>query len=131
MSPDKPNKILTSEETYDAVIDWFRAEDDWVNLVYVVNDVGYDDETLTREQLQDVMDKVLAHKDLQLLEATGSYTSDLTQEFGGYPLPHDVDTARLSDYIFQKDKSGYLMGIMVAPYPDIHKMPYEYEETPG
>lgn len=127
MTLDANKKILSAEETYDAVIDWFRAEDDWVNLVYIVNDVGYDDATLTREQLQDVLDKVLSFEDLQLLEATGSYTSDLTQEFGGYPLPQDVDTARLSEYIFDKDKGGYLMGIMVAPYPDLHKMPYEHD----
>lgn len=131
MSSDKPNNILTAEETYDAVIDWFRAEDDWINLVYIVKDVGYDDETLTREQLQDVMNKVLAHKDLQLFVATESNTDELALKFGGNPLPQTVDTAGLSGYVFEKDKAGYLMGIMVTPYPDRHKMPYEYEETPS
>lgn len=125
MSKNSSNRILNAEETVDAVIDWFRTEDDWINLVFIVKECGYDDETLTVEQLKDVLDKVLSSKDLQLLEATGSNTSDLSQEFGGYPLPQAVDTTALSEYIFSKDKDGYLMGIMVAPYPDIHKMPYE------
>lgn len=57
MLPDKPRKILTADGIYDAVIDWFRADDDWVNLVYIVQDTGYDDDALTSEQLQDVIEK--------------------------------------------------------------------------
>lgn len=127
MSSDKPNKILTAEKTYDAVINWFRAEDDWVNLYFIVRDCGYDAETLLVEQLQDVLDKVLTFKDLQLFVPSESNSSDLALKFGGNPLPQTVDTSALSNYVFEKDKDGYLAGIMVAPYPDIHKMPYEYE----
>ncbi|HAT3895601.1 TPA: hypothetical protein I9V22_002611, partial [Corynebacterium striatum] len=64
MLPDKPRKILTADEVYDAVIDWFKADDDWVNLVYVVQDTGYDDDALTSEQLQDVIEKVMSFDDL-------------------------------------------------------------------
>ena len=77
MLPDKPRKILTADEVYDAVIDWFRADDDWVNLVYIVQDTGYDDDALTSEQLQDVIEKVMSFDDLAIYDAASPSSSEI------------------------------------------------------
>lgn len=127
MLPDKPRKILTADEVYDAVIDWFKADDDWVNLVYVVQDTGYDD-ALTSEQLQDVIEKVMSFDDLVIYDAASPSSSEIGTNFGGNPLPRDVDAAALSRFILEKDRAGLLMALMVVPHPDKHKMPYEYDE---
>ena len=128
MSADNTHKILKAEETFNAIKKRSEEDDydDWINLCWVVDDVGYDQLTVTTEQLKDVLDKILASEHLQIHDPTDPPGEDLTGKFGGNPLPRDVDTKALSEEIVASDNTvGLLTALMVAPYPDLHKWAWE------
>lgn len=128
MSADNTHKILNAEETFHTIKQRVEEDEyrDWVNLCWVVDDVGYDQLTVTAEQLQDVLDKVLSSEHLQVHDPTHPSGRGITGKFGGNPLPRDVDTKAISEEIVADDNTlGLLTALMVAPYPDLHKWPWE------
>ena len=128
MSADESHKILNADETFNVIKQRVQEDDyqDWVYLGLVVDDVGYDQLTVTAAQLKDVLDKVLASEHFQIHEPTPPFGRGITERFGGNPLPRDVDTRGLSEEIVASENTlGLLTGLMVAPYPDFHKWLWE------
>lgn len=127
MSKDSAHKILNAEETFEAIKRRYAEDEygDWVNLCFVVDDVGYDQITVTADQLKDVLDKILASEHLQLYDPADPTGRELSGKFGGNPLPRDVDTKALSEEIVATNKIGYLTTFMAAPYPDLYTLPWE------
>lgn len=127
MSADNGHKILNAEETFDAIKQRSEEDnyDDWINLCLVVDDVGYDQLTITAEQLKDVLDKVLTSEHLQLYDPADPPGEDLFGKYGGNPLPRGADTQALSEEIVATNRMGYLTTLMVAPYPDLYKWAWE------
>lgn len=120
---EAPKKVLNAEETREAVLEWFEDDNDWVVLGYIVDEVGYDQLTVSPKELQDVIDKIVAAEDLQLYHATRPSDSEFKGLFGGNPIPPEVDTKALSEYILRTDRMGLLTTMMIVPYPDPFKMP--------
>lgn len=89
----------------------------------VVDDAGYDQLTVTAEQLKTVLDLILSSNHFQLYGPPGE---ELCERFGGNPIPRDVDTQALSEKIVASDNTvGLLTALVVAPYPDLHTWPWE------
>ena len=123
MSEDNAHKILSVEETFEAIEKRHEQYEDWVNLCLVVDDIGYDQLTVTAEQLKTVLDLVLSSKHFQLCGPPGE---ELCEQFGGNPIPRNVDTRALSEEIVASDRPvGLLTALVVAPYPDLHTWPWE------
>lgn len=59
MPEDNAHRILDAEETFNVIKQRVKEDEyrDWVNLCWIVDDVGYDQLTVTAEQLKDVLDK--------------------------------------------------------------------------
>lgn len=123
MSKNNAHRILSAEETFDAIKNSHEQYEDWVNLCLVVDDVGYDQLTVTTEQLKDVLDKILTSGHFQLYGPPGE---ELCEKFGGNPIPRNVDTQALSKEIVTSGSPvGLLTALVVAPYPDLHTWPWD------
>lgn len=107
MAMGEPKKILNAEETREAVLEWFEDDNDWVVLGYIVDEVGYDQLTVSPKELQDVIDKIVAAEDLQLYHATRPSDSEFKGLFGGNPIPLRWIPKRSVNTSFAQTEWGY------------------------